>query len=182
MNYNFEFSQILVSLAIIAAIWFGLFGYLRRDGFRSRIRNLRDDLFDFMWQNGHSFETPAYQETRQSLNGILRISNRLGPVSFIIFLAFCSEYDDGQKCELDDVKPESLKRKIQETHNRAVRELLLFVYLGGIFGLFMKLLLAILKMAQYASSAKRWALRTAEHFVITVAYPVGRPDWATTQS
>src|SRR5713226_3094274 len=164
MNYNFEFSQILVSLAIIAAIWFGVFGYLRRDGFRSRIRNLRDDLFDFMWQNGHSFQTPAYQETRQSLNGILRISNKLGPASFLIFLAFCSEYEDDHKCELDDVRPESLKRKIKETRNLAVRELILFVYLGGVFGLFMKVILYILKIAQYASSTKRWALRTAEHF------------------
>src|SRR5438034_11408435 len=126
MSYNFDLSQIFVSLAIIATLWFGLFGSLRRDSFRCRVRKLRDDLFDFMWQNGHSFETPAYQEVRQSLNGMLRISNRLGPVAFLLGLVIWWNEDDSGMGKVEKLRPGPLKTKIEEIQERAVKELIAF--------------------------------------------------------
>jgi hypothetical protein len=171
VTYNFEISYIFVSLGIIAAIYFVGFGFLRRDNFRSRIRELRDDLFDFMWQNGHSFETPAYRETRQMLNGTLLISNELGPVMFVICLyMFASKFKKPTPADsLEKLKPGPLKEKLMQVRHQAVRELITFIYLEGVFGFFVKIGLVVFHIAKVTYTAKQWAQGTAEHFIKTIA-------------
>ncbi len=184
MNYNFVVLNCLVSLGILAFIWFHLFARLRRDNFRSEIRKIRDGLFDFMWENGYSFDTPAYSETRQMLNGILRLSNKLTPVSFLVSIIFVAmqetqsiepqldEDDDG----LDKVTDSKLKNELQRARREATKKLLVFIYLQGLFGIFIRLLVLFLKLAQLAFKAKEWAVRGTERFVRTIAYPVGSPN------
>lgn len=184
MNYNFVVFNCLVSLGILAFIWFFLFARLRRDNFRSEIRRVRDGLFDFMWQNGYDFDTPAYRETRQMLNGILRLSNKLTPVSFLISIVSVAMQEtcstgprpSGTATTLDKVTDSRLKQELQKVQQEAIRKLLIFVYLQGLFGVFVRLLLLFLKLAQFTFKAKKWAFRETERFVRTIAYPVGSPN------
>lgn len=94
MKYNFIVFECLVGLGVLAFVWFYLFARLRRDDFRSEIRRLRDGLFDFMWENGYSFNEPAYRETRQMLNGIIRLGNTLSPLSLFaaIYIGILREH------------------------------------------------------------------------------------------
>jgi len=184
MNYNFVIFDCLVSLGIGAFIWFYLFAGLRRDNFRSEIRRIRDDLFDFMWENGYDFDTPAYCETRQMLNGILRLSNKLSPVSFFVSIIFAATQEtcstepqsirtSGSPDKVTDVK---LEKKLQEVRWNAIKQLLIFVYYQGIFVVFMRIVAFFLKLARTAIRAKEWVIRGAERFVRTVAYPMGSPN------
>src|SRR5262245_32745843 len=65
-----------------------LLAQLRCDKYRTDIRRIRDELFDYMWKEGHDFSTPAYRSTRESLNGLLRICNLLSPTLLIVSVAW----------------------------------------------------------------------------------------------
>ncbi len=174
---NFELSYISVSLAIFAVIWFNLFAYQRRDDFRSKIRDLRDGLFDFMLENGFSFETPAYRETRQMLNGMIRASNKIGPIMFFLFLWLCFDAEDAKAPDsLDKLEFGPLKKRLLAVRHQAVGELVTFVYLQGIFGIFVRVLYFFLKAVNLAYRANCLARSAANQFVNTVAFSLGRQD------
>ncbi|HQU43220.1 MAG TPA: hypothetical protein PK867_10430, partial [Pirellulales bacterium] len=82
-----------VGLCALVVFYRLLFVPLRIDDFRGDIRTIRDDLFDFMWRNGYDFNEPAYVETRQTLNGLLRSARHLSLISFL-WHAFHFRYYD----------------------------------------------------------------------------------------
>src|SRR5215467_2523928 len=119
MNRSIVLAQCLISLGILSWLWYGPFARLRRDNFRSQIRRIREDLFDFMWKNGHDFGNPAYRATRQMLNGLIRSSNYL---SIITFLHATASVFNGQKrppvpmaVAIENLPEGPLKAKINET-------------------------------------------------------------------
>src|SRR5437879_4753849 len=105
MHYNFAIFECLVSIGIVAFVWFFLVARSRRDNFRCTIRRIRDRLFDFMWEHGYDYSTPAYRKTRQTLNGLIRISNELAPIGFLVsFILFALHEPKVCTDELDDPK------------------------------------------------------------------------------
>src|SRR5437762_12932113 len=88
MTSAYLITTIVVSLTAIVALWLGPLTSLRRDNFRSDIRRIREDLFDFMLENGFSFEVKAYRDTRQFLNGMLRASNWLSLRNLLLAFFF----------------------------------------------------------------------------------------------
>jgi hypothetical protein len=138
MTNPFVLSQCLISMGIIAWIWFWLCGSLRRDNFRADIRRLRDGLFDYMLDQKYDFGTPAYRETRDFLNTILRLNRSLTPSKFTLalFLAM-TEYGNrrGSADEFNGLEGGSLKDKLYAVRSKAVERVIHFVYLEGIFGL-----------------------------------------------
>src|SRR6266404_748144 len=99
MVYNFAILECLISLWLAAIIWFYFFGKLRRDNFRTRIRRIRDGLVDYMWKNGCDFNAPAYRQTRQMFNGIIRLSNSLTPIAYLVSIIFVALHESCYKNE-----------------------------------------------------------------------------------
>ena len=177
MNYNFTIFECLVSLAIMAFIWFHLLNRLRRDDFRSRIRRIRDGLFDEMWRKGYAFDTSAYQETRQMLNGIIRISRELRPTPFFLSMVnfnpnptAVEELAKRWHCE-----DPGLREVLHRARAAACHELLRFVFLSGLFGIGFRLLVLFLRAVNHAFGAKKWAMRKCEN-AMEVAYVMGGPS------
>ena len=126
-------------LGIILLAWRYGFEPLRRDEFRSEIRHIRDDLFDFMWRHQLSYEDPAYQYARQCLNGMIYIGGALNPVSIIV-----AGYLMLRRRRLGEViaSPRSenamLQAEINRTMTKAAKALLTFLFLQGAFGMIVR--------------------------------------------
>jgi len=164
-----------ISLAALAYVWFWQFGRLRRDNFRSDIRRLRDGLFDFIWENGYSYDMPAYQEIRQSLNGMLRLSNVLSPVKF--FIAYLCvrhrHWTEALRDSLDHVRDKRLRDKIREVRNGALKRMLEFLFLEGTTGLLVRCIARLIDL-------KKRALRMGE-YLLANAYELGSPTLSIEQ-
>jgi hypothetical protein len=46
------------------------------DRYRQDLFELRDSLFDLMWENGYSYSTPAYRSLRSAFNGSIRFAHK----------------------------------------------------------------------------------------------------------
>jgi hypothetical protein len=175
VNNAFVLSQCCVSLAILGAACTLGYAKLRRDNFRSEMRRLRDGLFDFMWQHGYSFDTPAYRDTRQLLNGIIRISGKLAPMSFLVAVSFATR-SHSRSPAYGRPADEALARELERVRHVAADALLRFVFLGGLFGLFLRAVLWLLSAVHLAMKAKQWAVLAAREFLLPSAYAMGDPD------
>jgi len=163
MNH-FVIAQCLISLWIIALVWFKLFGSLRRDEYRADIRRLRDSLFDFMWKSGFDFRTPAYVQARDHLNNMIRASNYLTP-SLVFVAALCvarskrQEESELQKA-IDALDDGPLKDKLTTTHDLAIHRMLRFIFLEGTLGVFLRIVVYTLYTLQLcvksANNVKAW--------------------------
>lgn len=146
MNPDFSIAYSLISLWIIFYIWFTLVARLRRDRFRCNIRKIRDDLFDFMWKNNVDFNTAAYKEVRQFLNGMLRGADVLTPTSLIAHAIGAIRYGalGENRKETDFVKAmktvsdPTLKQMLENAQAKAMVEMLSFVFLQGLIGFLVK--------------------------------------------
>jgi len=176
MHYNFAIFECLVSLGLLAVIWFVLVARARRDDFRCDIRRIRDRLFDFMWENGYDFSTPAYRKTRQTLNGLIRVSNSLTPVGFLLsFVVIAVSDPRDPPDDLDnpalDVK---LKGALRQSRHEAITVMIRFVYLSGLIGVLVRFLVVALRAAHAAIKVERMGIRKAEQF-LAIAHSFGAP-------
>lgn len=151
-------TQMAISVSILAILWFWAFASIRRDNFRSDIRRLRDGLFDYMWENGHSFDTAAYQETRLMLNGMLRLSNSMSAIKFFGFVVLHRHHRDREVGDLLARMPNGeLKKEIERVRIHAVARLLHFLFLEGTTGLAIRGVLFTAKVVKRANVVKSWA-------------------------
>ncbi len=176
MMNEYVIIECAISVGVLAYVWFVPVNRLRRDSFRADIRRLRDDLFDFMWENSCDFSTPAYVETRQTLNGFLRLSNSLSILRFFLMVLLGASLDRHRNHSPDSlakVEIPSLKKKIEEIRTEAVTRMLKFLFTEGATGLFLRLLahLAILK---------HWVRQKSQEMWLS-AYELGSPSLSTQQ-
>jgi hypothetical protein len=133
-----ELTTLVVSVVFLAYLWFHTIPCLRRDNFRSDIRRIRDELFDFIWKNGYSFDEPAYVEARQTLNGLLRLSNRITPFMSMVAVVYFFRYDgrlkDKNQNWLDDIADAELKNQIRQTVFDAITRTFRYALLEGATG------------------------------------------------
>lgn len=174
MNEPTTITTIAIAGAVLTWLWFGPLAALRRDDYRSDIRSIRDGLFDFMLEGGYSFESPAYREVRQTLNGMLRWSNVINGPKFLISFYYSAKYGDsnsGAPCLLDDCD-DGLRAKIEEVRNAAVNRTLRFVFLEGMTGAAVMALLSVLSLFKLAQRVKR-AVSSRSGVIASEAYSLG---------
>jgi hypothetical protein len=137
MTTPFFLTTCAVSLCAIALIWFFPISSLFKDNFRADIRRLRDELFDFMWENGFSFETAAYRDTRQFLNGLLRASNFMSPAMLLLGLFYYVWYGMNKDRQLTDFSscPPKLREKLEKTTTASIKRLEVLMFRRSILGL-----------------------------------------------
>jgi len=84
-----EHALLLEFVAGLAVLWFAhsyMWRRTRLRSFREDLFTMRDELFDYMWQKGLSYDLPAYGEMRSLFNGSIRVIEYLrGPL--VIHLA-----------------------------------------------------------------------------------------------
>lgn len=165
-------TQTVLGFVAIVLIWhFGIVR-LRRDRLRSDIRAMRDDLFDFMWQNDRSFEDEQYQRARQTLNGMLVCSNYITPLMFLSLVYHNSKHDMPSR-DLSQLDP-ALRNKIDSTMSQAVNRLNHFLFLEGVLGAFIRCLLQAIHWASIAGKITRWAQRQGQ-INLPAYYAIGDP-------
>lgn len=149
-------TPIAIGFAVLAALWFGPFATLRRDNYRSDIRRMRDELFDFMLENGFSFDLPIYRDARQTLNGMLRWSNGMSAPKFLVSMYFISEYGCRPKEKVSPQKDcnEELRKKIEEIQKNSVLRTVEFMFNEGTAGLFFRPLSYVNKLLRHPGPTK----------------------------
>jgi len=164
MSNSIALAQCLISVGILAFLWCGPVARLRRDNFRSKIRRIRDDLFDFMYKNGYDFKNPAYQATRQMLNGLIRTSNYLSVFTFmhalIIVVSGKRRNPLSAIHAIEKLPPGDLKEKMNQATQQAMKEMLRFIFTQKISGL---LTIALLKTFYCLYVICTWRKKNGSH-------------------
>ncbi len=167
-----------ISAAALVFLYFP-FARLRREEFRTDIRTLRDELFDFMWKNGYDFNSVPYRATRQALNGMIRMSNTLNPFMFASSAARFNElkkHGYRESSPLDAVASDpKIQEKILEIRQRAINRVLHFVFKEGLSGAIIWAVLHAATVFAAIGRAKAWLLRGIS-VVWGDAYEFGRED------
>jgi len=117
-------TEIVVSLMILAFVLSQLWS-LRRDYFVSDIRQLRDELFDYIWQSNLSFEDPSYQSACRLLDKL--IHNKWTSLSFLVLVFLNLRYNNHSINE--ERLPSDLNKKIDTITNEAVTRFIRFLFL-----------------------------------------------------
>jgi hypothetical protein len=154
MNDPFALSYILVGLAALGFIYFVLCAGLRRERFRCAVRRIRDDLFDFMWENELSFNEPAYLKARETMNSFLVLSNKLSPTVLVmsVVVAVLTLRRNGVSPPTPPLLGGQLGDKIRDSYLALTWTLIEYSFLQGILGLFVKTVVWILSNAFHLSS------------------------------
>ena len=94
MNLFVNAMGTLVSLLSLWAFYSFAYRDYRRDVYRQKLFRLRNELFDLAAAGEISFETPAYQTLRTTINGFIRFAHRMQFGGFVIFLALEESAND----------------------------------------------------------------------------------------
>ena len=129
-------AQLLPTLVLVTVA----FGYVWRrtkvDCYRESVFTLRDELFDYMWQNGLSFDLRAYRLMRESLNGTIRIADILTPLSFIAVLLMVRRHDTPARRQLavaiSEIEDAGVREHFERIDDESIRRQLRFLGVGGL--------------------------------------------------
>jgi len=80
--------QVFLAIGVLCVWYVVMYKRTRADRLREDLFTIRDELFDYMWQHGLSYDLPAYQQMRDLLNGGIRFSEQLNliPVLLVAYL------------------------------------------------------------------------------------------------
>ncbi len=168
----YELTTCVVSLAGIMVIWFGPMARLSRDNLRSDIRRIRDNVFDFMWKNGYSYDDESYRKTRQLLNGILRLSNTATPLVFMLSLRN-ARASSRSEIILNDCDSK-LRDVLEKATHDATKRFIIFLFLEGTAGLWFRFILHVFPKLAGTNKANEW-YANKERAIIVDAYKIGEP-------
>lgn len=145
---SYATTEILVSALAILLVWRIGYERLRKDRFRSQIRDIRDSLFDYMLDNGHDFTMEEYKYVRDSLNGIIQMSNSLNVVTCTIGGIFSFFYPAGDETSMlrrvGDMPDSPLKKELNKALIEGGATAFYFAYFTGLTGVFVTALLKVL--------------------------------------
>lgn len=169
-------AHVLTHLSIAACTLFllcvGPYRNLRRDDFRTDVRRIRDRLFDFMWKNGYDFQNPSYRRVRQMLNGMLRLSNTMTPLGYLVVM--CLTHARAHKLMLIDEPDRGLSEELNRAVQRASSRMIKFLFMEGLTGWAVRVLLATLRAMHAVRKIKAIVLNNVEN-ILAEAYKFGSP-------
>ena len=129
-------AQMLPTLVLVTVALAYVWRRTKVDYYRESMFTLRDDLFDYMWQNGLSFDLRAYRLMRESLNGAVRIADILTPLSFIAVLLMVRRHHRPAQRQLataiSEIKDMRVREHFEKIDNEAIRRQLRFLGLAGL--------------------------------------------------
>ena len=172
------------ALAIgIAIVLYTLYRRTRSDSFREDMFTIRDEMFDFMWKNNLSFETPCYRFLRDALNGAIRVGDQLTIITFVHLARELAARgkDSGWSERISQVNDPIARTHFEDVHARVALRLMKYLFLEGLAGLLFNPILAVAGSLEYISKLKeRWAFRPAERCAYELV-AFGRDDTPATR-
>ena len=136
MNHTIALSQVVVSLLLLFFIWHFLFAKLRRDALQQAIRKSRNELFDYVWQNGHTY-TKTVTEQIESLERFEAVSRRINlPILCDVLVCACDDTEEMKRksTQLEQL-PADLKDAISSSYRQAGSALLNYTFLRTATGM-----------------------------------------------
>jgi hypothetical protein len=134
MTNPFALSYFMVSLTALGVVYFVLFARLRREVFRCKLRGVRDELFDYMWENAQDFDEPAYRQARDTINSYLALSNKLSP-SVLVLATIATVLDWRRKgVQAASLPTGPVGDKIRQAYKGLAWTLIEYSFLKGIPG------------------------------------------------
>jgi hypothetical protein len=130
-----------------------------------------------MWKGGHDFGNQDYQETRQTLNGILRLSTTLTPMTFFIhgYFSIARGTLVPTLAGMKNRPEEPVANRMAEAKRYAVMHLLKFVFLTGSTGFLVKSAYNAFRTARIVNKGKNWLFERGER-IWNEAYLLGSPE------
>ncbi|MBU1700297.1 MAG: hypothetical protein KJ970_03635 [Candidatus Eisenbacteria bacterium] len=132
-----QYVQVIQFFLWVGVAWFAysfLYRRTRVDDFREDIFTIRDQLFDYMWQHGLPYELPAYQQMRDSLNGMIRTAHMLNVAEFFLFAFF---YRRGPRRHqllevIGEIKDPEVRKEFLRVYQVVQHRLVRFLFLEGV--------------------------------------------------
>lgn len=179
MENNFVLSQMFISGLILLGVWV-MFQHIRREKFRIQIRDIRDELFDWMLENKQDFTSPEYANLRQTLNGLMRLSSRIGRLE--AFGMICIQMSNGTtpKSDIDEMPDSPLKAKLQQVRRLAVRAWFTFLFKEGLLGAMIRCANAAFKAVHIMTKWKQFVIVGSERIMFS-AHEFGAPKLTAAQ-
>ena len=129
------------------------------DRFREDMFTVRDKLFDYIWQHGLSYDLPAYRLTRDTLNGAIRVADRIS-IPLFVFLCFHRERHNGKGNALadaiSDIENDTVRAHFEEVRDQVGARLLKYLFLEGPQWLVFK---PIILASRYAVRFRKWGYK-----------------------
>lgn len=165
------------------AVYLVFYKRTRTDSFREDMFTIRDEMFDYMWKNNLSFDTPSYKLLRSSLNSAILIGDQLNMLIFFQTtktMAALPENNDLPK-SIDTIKDPRHRDYFVRVKGRIVERIMKFLFLEGFPGLLIRVVLLGVGSLEYIKHLKeRWAFQPAQKYTYELAalgyedYPDGR--------
>ena len=142
---------------------------------RSKIRRIRDDLFDWMTENQQDYRSEEYRQVRQTLNGIMRLSNTFGPIEFFAMMVIYST-----KRSSSSLPPSILADRLTEVKEQAVRVWMHYLFCEGFFGVCVRCLWMTCQAVSMIAQLKSAIANSGEE-ILHAAYAFGSTSLTRTQ-
>ena len=129
-------AQLLPTLVLVTVVLAYVWRRTKVDYYRESVFTLRDELFDYMWQNGLSYDLRAYRLMRESLNGTIRIADILTPISFIGVLLLVRRHPTPARRQLAiaiaEIEDAGVREHFERIDGESIRRLLRFLGVAGL--------------------------------------------------
>lgn len=129
-------AQLLPTLVLATVVLSCVWRRTRVDCYRENMFTLRDELFDYMWRNGLSFDLRAYRLMREYLNGSIRIADALTPLSFIALLLVVRRYHSPDTRQIavaiSEIEDARVREHFERVDDESLRCHLKFLGLAGL--------------------------------------------------
>ena len=174
----FQLFQSVLAIGFAIALYMIFYRRTRADSFREDMFTIRDEMFDYLWQNNLSFESPFYMLLRDSLNGAIRVGDQLNILVVVQTVRkMAARGENGRFSEsISEVKDPVHRAYFEKVQERIALRITKYLFLEGFAGLFFKPILALAGSLEYIIKLKeRWALRPAQKYTYELA-AFGRYD------
>jgi hypothetical protein len=144
----------------------------RRDSLRCDIRNVRDNLFEFMRTNGRSMDDPGYQATRNMLKGVLVLTNHLSILSFFGNIYWYAKFKKNGykfKSPFDLAQDGEVRKTLLDAHEYIQARILHYLFLEGTIGLFIRGIARMLSVLRIFGKIRDWATLQSGQFLAEAA-------------
>ncbi|HEY5328821.1 MAG TPA: hypothetical protein VIJ79_02965 [Acidobacteriaceae bacterium] len=158
-----------------AFLFFKMIPYARLDGFRQKMFAVRDELFDYAADGNIAFSHPAYVLLRRQMNGFIRYGHQLTVFRCLMTVVTHKVSDDAPeggwssewKKALDSIKDDSVRKKLEDFHNRGMRLTIKRLLFGSPLLWCMTLLFMAQMLLQGATKGIEQLVRMASNKVFT---------------
>jgi len=129
--------QFFLGLGVFWGWYVFMYRRTRTDRLREDLFTMRDQLFDYMWQHGLSYDLSAYQQMRDFLNGGIRFADRLNLIPLLLVAYLVRDVRPYKDLSLpkaiQEIDDPTTRIYFEKMYHKAGRRLYRRVFLEGFY-------------------------------------------------